>query len=113
MSVLGAITEVFDRENIRPVAFIYDILRFIVFGSIVAGLMVLLKPRRILLYSIASILALASLLHFFLLSYDFFSVALPIIWTLTIPLFYVLFVRLAEKKHNKSLNTDTGDAGAG
>jgi len=113
MNALVALAEFFDQENVRLAAFIYDIFRFLVFGSIAAVLMLFMKPRHVLLYSLASILLLAPLLQFLRFGSDFFSVALSITWTLTIPLLYWWFVRLEEERHNKSLNTGTGDAGSG
>lgn len=108
MSALDALAAFFDQENVRLAAFIYDIFRFLVFGSVAAVLMLFMKPRHVLLYSLASILLLAPLLQFLRFGSDFFSVALSVTWTLTIPLLYWWFVRLEEER---SLNTDTGSAG--
>ena len=93
---------------------VYDLLRLIAFGAVVALLMLLLKPRRIVLYGLATIVPqiwLFSPLKV-ISGGSLHHSSLTLVSLLSIPLLYWIFCRISENRHNKSLNADASDAGA-
>ena len=106
--------EHFSRDTYMFAVWVCDLLRLIAFGAVVALLMLLLKPRRIVLYGLATIVPqiwLFSPLKV-ISGGSLHHSSLTLVSLLSIPLLYWIFCRISENRHNKSLNADASDAGA-
>jgi len=95
--------------------YFYDVLRFALFGSVAALVMLYLKPRSKVWYCLASIAPLAYTLRIpgVISTGSWPTILISLFWLFTIPALYLLFCRIADDRHNKPLNADAGDAGAG
>ncbi len=107
--------EHYSNDTYMFAVWVYDAFRYLVYGAIVAFLMLLLKPRRIVLYGVASIAPQVWLFGSItvILNESIYHSSLALISLITIPILYWIFSRISENRHNKSLNTDAGDASAG
>ena len=111
---LGFFAEFVPRDALSPTVWIYDVIRFAVFGAGAAILMLFLKPRIVPLYALASIVPLVWILRPFgdIAHATLFHTSLISVWLLTIPLLYWTFCRISENRHNKPFKSDTGSAGS-
>ncbi|MCP4010244.1 MAG: hypothetical protein GY726_12120 [Proteobacteria bacterium] len=101
-------SEHYSSDTYMFAVWIYDAFRLFAYGAIVALLMLLLKPRRIVLYGIASIAPQAWLFGSItvILNESIHHSSLSLISLLTIPLLYWIFSRISENRHNKAFKTD-------
>jgi hypothetical protein len=106
--------EQYSSDNYMFAVWVYDAFRLFAYGAIVALLMLFLKPRRIVLYGMASIAPQIWLFGSItvILNEPIHHASLSLISLLTIPVLYWVFCRISENRHNKPLNTDAGDASA-
>ena len=100
----------FDEPTALVFWFVYTVLVWAVLGAVVAWAMLLLEPRKVALYGLASAVT-------FIVTSQSWSLVAPgnahayfreLVFVLTIPALYWIFVRLRRRRHNTSLPPHTG-----
>lgn len=102
----------FDRPFALTFWFVYTVLVWTVIAGVVALCMLMLRPKNVILYGLASAAAFVVFGESWSLG-NAYAYSRELILALTIPALYWAFVHLDGKRHNKALNADAGDAGAG
>jgi hypothetical protein len=100
----------FDRPIALTILFIYTVLVWAVLASVVAWCMLMLKPRNVLLYGLASVATFIVVGQSWSVG-NAFAYSPELILALTIPGLYWAFVHMAGRKRKKS-DSDPGTAGA-
>lgn len=100
----------FDEPMAMVFWFVYTVLVWAVLGAVVAWAMLLLEPRKVALYGLASAVTFIvtsqswSLVH----AGNAHVYVRELVFALTIPALYGVFVRLRRHSHNTSLPPHTG-----
>jgi len=100
----------FDRPIALTILFIYTVLVWAVLATVVAWCMLMLKPRNVLLYGLASVATFIVVGQSWSVG-NAFAYSPELILALTIPGLYWAFVHMAGRKRKKS-DSDPGTAGA-
>ncbi len=105
----------FDVPIAMAFGFIYTVLVWASLAGVVAWSMLILKPRNPVLYGLASAATfiVTGQSWYLVIHGNAYGYLRELVLVLTIPSLYWVFVRMVRKRHNKSLNTDAGSAGAG
>lgn len=101
----------FGRSFALTFWFVYTVLVWAAIAGVVALCMLMLRPKNVILYGLASAVAFIVFGESWTLG-SAYAYSRELILALTIPALYWAFVHMAGKRHNKALNTDAGDAGA-
>lgn len=102
----------FEIETVMAMNFVYTICVWAIFGAVIALGMLVLKPRRIVLYGLASAVTFMVTMSSWYLYVvgNTYGYLLEIVLVLTLPYLYSVYVRLARKRHNLALKSDLRDA---
>lgn len=101
-----------DRPATMVFWFVYTVLLWTVLGAVIAWAMMLLEPRKVVLYGSASAVT-------FIITSQSWSLIQPgnaypafreLVFVLTIPVLYAVFVRLTRRRHDASRNGRAGSA---
>ena len=90
--------------------FVYSVLNWAVLGAVIAACMLLLRPRRIVLYGITSVAAFVFLSQPWGLQTTAGWFVRELVFTVTIPLLYWLFVSLVRRKQGQTSEAKEGIA---
>ena len=105
-------TEQFGRAGYQAFYFIQSVFWWALIGIVVAFIMLLLKPRRVILYGAASAAAFVLFGQSWSLEADTIWYVRELIFVATIPFLYWLFVYIRRKRHNKSFRKTDAVNGA-
>ena len=101
--------EQLDEAAYLALYFFQSVVLWAVVGGIIALAMLLLRPRRVILYGTVSAAAFIVFGQSWMLDANAIWIVRELIFAATIPLLYWLFVQLARKKHQRSSRSDGGD----
>jgi len=106
------VDQYFNRPATMAFWFVYTVLTWAVFGAVIAWCMLFLKPRKVVLYGVASaaIYIVNAQSWYLVLHGSAFAYTRELVFIVTIPLLYWMFVRLAQWKQNPRLDTSDGIA---
>jgi hypothetical protein len=90
----------FDRPATMAFLFVYTVLTWAVLGAVIAWCTLLLRPRKVALYGLASAIAFIVTSQSWTLHGSTFGYVRELVFVLTVPLLYWLFVRLSGKRPN-------------
>jgi hypothetical protein len=103
-----------DTSGTRAFWFAYTVLTWAAIGSVIALLMLQLKPRKIALYGAVAFAAFVVMGRGWelVLQGNVYGYSRELVFALTVPLLYWAFVRWSDKRHNKSLKADAVNGAA-
>ena len=103
----------FDQPTAMALWFIYTVLLWAVLGAVIAWAMLLLKPRKVGLYGFTSAVTfiVTSQTWSLVVSGNTYGYVRELVFVLTIPALYWVFVRLTRKTPGKASRPDVGPAG--
>lgn len=97
----------FDPSAHITIWYIYGVVSWAVFAAVIALIMLALKPRRVALYGLVSVIAfVVTMQTWSLFSQQLFVAAVrESIMAVSIPFFYWLFTRMARARKNRPPST--------
>ncbi len=102
----------FERPVTTAFWHVYTFLLWVPIAALIAWCMLILRPRNVVLYGLASVTTFIIVGQSWSLG-NAYGQLRELVLALAIPTLYWLLVRLVGKRHNGSLNRGAGSAGSG